>query len=72
MNVWQNKLDNKYDVFVESKNDGYTGDLVIKEGEKELLREQVSVSYGARFGPDIGDIGIWENRCCEFIDSLNK
>ena len=40
MNVWQNRLDNKYDVFVEPKDDGYKGDLVVKEGEKELLREQ--------------------------------
>ena len=38
MNIWQNRLDNKYDVFVEPKDDGYKGDLVVKEGEKELLR----------------------------------
>lgn len=72
MNVWQNRLDDKYDVFVESKDDGYKGDLVLKEGEKELLREQVTISFGARFGPDIADVAIWEDRCCEFIDNLNK
>ena len=75
MNIWQNRLDNKYDVFVESKNNGrngYTGDLVIKENEKELLREQVIISFAARFGPDIGDVASWEIRCCEFIDNLNK
>ena len=70
--IWKNKVDNKYDVFVESRGDGYSGDLVIKDGDKELLRENVSISFGAGFGPDMEDVSIWEDRCVKFIDNLNK
>ena len=68
--VWENKLDNKYEVFVERKSP-YNGELVIREGEKELLREAVTISYNAPFGPDAGDVQIWQDRCCEFIDKLS-
>ncbi len=69
--VWESKLDNKYDVFVENtEGNGYKGFLVIKEGEKELLREQTSISFGARFGADFADIQMWEERACQFVDSL--
>jgi hypothetical protein len=70
--VWTNKLDNKYDVFVESDTDGYHGFLVIMDGDKQLLKEETSISYGARFGPDAFDVAIWEDKCCNFIDGLNK
>ena len=66
--IWQNKVDNKYDVFVESDGDGYGGFLVIIENNKELLREHTSISYAAKFGPDISDVAKWEERCIQFID----
>jgi len=69
--VWKSKLDDKYDVFVESAGNGYQGFLVIIANNKELLRETVSIAYAARFGPDAGDVSLWENRCCELIDKLN-
>jgi hypothetical protein len=68
--VWTNKVDNKYDVFVESGEDGYKGVLVIELDGKELLREETSISYAARFGPDMEDVNIWSDRCISFIDSL--
>lgn len=68
--VWKNKVDNKYDVFVESGEDAYKGFLVIKLDDKELLKEETYISYGARFGPDMEDVNIWSDRCIQFIDSL--
>lgn len=70
--IWENRLDDKYDVFVESVEDGYKGFLVIMEGDKELLREEVSISFAARFGPDVADVAEWEQRCVDFIDELVK
>jgi hypothetical protein len=65
--VWQNKVDRRYDVLVERTGD-YTGELVIRDGEKELLREPTTLSYRALFGPDVSDVAVWEERCIEFID----
>jgi hypothetical protein len=70
--IWENRLDDKYDVFVEGVEDGYKGFFVIMEGDIELLREEVSISYGAKFGPDVADVAEWEQRCVDFIDELGK
>ena len=70
--VWKNKLDDKYDVSVE-RTEQYKGELVIKEGDKELTRKPVTMVYDAKFGPDVADVYEWENMCVEFIDNqLNK
>ena len=70
--VWKNKLDDKYDVSVE-RTEPYKGELVIKEGDKELTRKPVTMVYDAKFGPDVADVYEWENMCVEFIDNeLNK
>lgn len=66
--VWMNKLDNKYDVFVE-RLCPYNGQLVIKDGDSEILREDVTISYDAIFGPDMADIDTWENRCVELVET---
>ena len=68
MKTWENKVDNRYDVFVEATGDGYKGFLVVMDGEKELLREETTISYAARFGPDMSDVAQWEQRCLEVID----
>jgi len=48
-------------------------ELVIKEGDKELTRKFVTLSYDAKFGPDISDVTEWERVCIDFIDNtLNK
>jgi hypothetical protein len=70
--IWKSELDGIYDVYVESGDDAYKGVLVIVCGGKELLREPVSISYGAQFGPDASDVSIWENRCIEVIDGTIK
>ncbi len=70
--VWKDLLDKKYDVYVE-RTEPYKGELVIKEGDKELIRKFVSIVYDAKFGPDAADVYEWQNICIEFIDNqLNK
>lgn len=74
--IWSNTLDNRYPVKVMQKDsNGYVGELIITDLEaedKELLREPVGIAYGARFGPDVNDVGDWEMRAAEFIDGMKK
>jgi hypothetical protein len=70
--IWKSKVDEKYEVYVE-QGEPYNGELVIKEGDKELTRKVVTISYDAKFGPDISDVTEWERVCIDFIDNtLNK
>ena len=70
--VWKDQVDKKYDVYVE-RTEPYKGELVIKEGNKELTRKPVTMVYDAKFGPDAADVYEWENICIDFIDNqLNK
>lgn len=68
--VWSNQLDNRYDVRVE-RLDGHRGELVVMDGDKELLREEVGLLYGAVYGPDIENVDEWEERCAAFVDGLS-
>lgn len=67
--VWQNKLDGRYDVSVE-RLDGQRGELVVMDGDKELLREVVGLFCGALYGIDASDVSAWEDRCAVFVDGL--
>ena len=70
--IWKSMVDEKYEVYVE-QGEPYKGELVIKEGDKELTRKFVTLSYDAKFGPDISDVTEWERVCIDFIDNkLNK
>ena len=44
------------------------GVLVVNGGDRELTRETVFLSYGARFGPDVSDVQTWADRALELID----
>ena len=46
--VWKDQVDKKYDVYVE-RTEPYKGELVIKEGDKELTRKPVTMVYDAKF-----------------------
>lgn len=70
--IWEAELDKKYKVYVE-RVEPYKGELVIKEGDKELTHKFVTIAYDAKFGPDINDVADWEIMCINFIDNtLNK
>lgn len=66
--VWKSELDGRYDVRVLRKSD-YTGDLVVSDGAEELHREEVTLSYGAIFGPDVADVAAWCDKACWVIDT---
>ncbi len=65
--IWSTKVDRRYQVKVCRTGD-YTADLVVTEGDRELLREQVSLAYKAIFGPDVDDIATWQERVIRLID----
>lgn len=68
--VWWSRLDRRFQVEVQRVG-SHNGELVIfdhADGDKELLREKVGLSYGAVFGPDVADVNAWQSWCMEFID----
>jgi len=70
--VWKQTVDNgtfTCEVIGDPVN-GYLGMLsvtVTKTGEV-LLDEEVGLSYGAQFGPDVGDVADWQDKCIKVID----
>lgn len=69
--IWESDLDKKYLCQVHRNNLG-GGILTIKYGETLLLEKDVVLSFGAFFGPDVGDVYEWQDMCVEFIDNLEK
>lgn len=67
--IWESRVDGRYDASVERTGD-YTGELVVRDGEKELLREPTTLSYRALFGPDVSDVATWQERTIKFIDKF--
>jgi hypothetical protein len=37
---------------------------------KVMLDEQVGLSYGAAFGPDMADVGLWQEMCIKVVDGV--
>lgn len=66
--VWSNRLDERYDVIVYRATKPHTGVLVVKDGENELARTMVSLSYGAMFGPDVADVDAWAAEAVGIVD----
>lgn len=69
MYIWEASLDNRYDCKVERVED-YLGHLTVVDTEtsKTMLDEDVSLMYGARFGPDVADVAFWEDMIIKAID----
>lgn len=69
MYIWEASLDNRYDCKVE-RIDEYGGRLTVVDTETKnlMLDENVSLMYGARFGPDMSDVAHWEEMIIEVID----
>lgn len=68
MKVFESTLDNKYQVYVE-KIEPYKGKLVLQEGDTVLNTWDVTISYDARFGADIDDIGYWQDLAADYVDN---
>ena len=56
---------------IESNN--YRGVLTVTRvsDDKEILREEVGLSYGAIFGPDVSDLQLWGEMVLNSIDRYN-
>jgi hypothetical protein len=59
MIIWNDKLDNKYDVSVTQLSE-YIGLFRLSEDNVVLTEREVHISWGARFGPDIEDVVKWQ------------
>ncbi len=66
--VWSSVLDGKYDCEV-TRTGPYTGILTVVDTKKDekILSEEVSLAYGAQFGPDIEDVSTWQTMCLKAI-----
>ncbi len=70
--VWdQTADDGRFRCTVAATADGYQGTLVVTEeaSSAEILREDVGIAYGARFGPDVSDVQTWQDKAITAIDA---
>ena len=65
--IWESKLDDKWDCFVIRTSES-TGQLIVSDNKDVILRENVSLAYGAVFGPDISDVVLWQDKCVDVVD----
>jgi hypothetical protein len=72
--IWEQTVDKGvYRCRVE-RIDDYHGRLIVVEAssEKVLLDKPVGLSYGARFGPDTGDVDDWQRQSITAIEAHEK
>jgi hypothetical protein len=41
-----------------------------KDNDKIIYESRVPLSYDAKFGPDIGDVGEWQEMCAKAVDDI--
>lgn len=67
--VWSSLLDNAYDCFVSRIGESLGQLRVVNIDTKEVLLDQeVELSYGAQFGPDVDDVAYWQDLCTQVVD----
>jgi hypothetical protein len=66
--IWASTLDNRYEVQV-VRLAPYIGKLTIRDDGEEIFSQQIGLSYGAVFGPDVSDIAGWQKIAANFIDN---
>ena len=71
--LWVNTVDEgKFEVSVsqspENPNRGYLLVHVLRPYIKEIYRENVSISYEARYGAEVSDISSWQTSAIAVID----
>jgi len=71
MIVYKNQLDKFYDIVVE-RTKPYHGRLTLTNPDTGhiLLDEEVTLSYDALFGPDAGDVSVWQQKAIDIVDNL--
>lgn len=68
--VWIDVLDDRYQCYV-TRSSTYVGVLYIfdLEAAETIFAKEVSLSYGALYGPDVDDVIEWQNIIINFIDA---
>jgi len=73
--VWWSRLDGRYLVEVH-RTGNYSATLYIFDhhnGDALIHREEnIGLAYGARFGPDVDDVSLWQEKAAEVVDNLNS
>lgn len=67
--IWEATLDGVYECRVERLSRD-VGRLTMRQGDNDLLDKEVALSWGAAFGPDVGDVADWQTICAEAADAL--
>jgi hypothetical protein len=69
--IWHATLDEDAYKCEVVRTGGYTGQLTVLDTRSNefVLKKDVGLSYGAQFGPDIGDISQWEEWIIEAVDN---
>jgi hypothetical protein len=67
--IWRAELDTIFECTV-TRTGEYSGILKVKNTANAfvLLEKAVGLSYGAKFGPDMGDVADWQDQCCHVVD----
>ena len=68
--VWESKLDTIYNCQV-TRTDEYKGILKLTNTENDwvLVEQEVGLSYGAKFGPNVDDVAQWQEICIQAVDN---
>ena len=71
--IWYGTVDNgQWECRVEGDPDErYRGRLKVNNttSGEVILDDQVTLAYGAMFGPDVADVAEWQERCITAIDA---
>ena len=69
--IWSNILDRRYDCKV-VRSSQHFGQLTIYDNELShyLYSEEVRLSFGAPFGPDVLDVNEWMNTIEKVVDGV--
>jgi hypothetical protein len=70
--VWQTVLDGRYIAQVQRLDESH-GTLVLFDANQAMnvmLAHEVSLSYGAAFGPDVDDVKAWQDALIVCVEAL--
>jgi len=67
--IWESVLDDRYDCKV-TRNSDYSGQLKVLDTRtnQSLYDEEVFLSHGALFGPDVADVADWRDKIVKVVD----
>ena len=69
--IWSSMLDGRYRVTVHRVSRS-RGELNIRDGNRLIHRQEVTLMYGAIFGPDISDVATWQEIATTVVDGLKE